>query len=115
MQADFAVGRDVLRRAAVPVLGVCLGMQGMVDAYGGKVDGVEPAHGEVARIEHTGAGVFAGLPQDFAAVRYHSLAALVAARRPGRDGARDAADGVVMGVRHGRCRWRACSSTPSRS
>ncbi|WP_110240255.1 anthranilate synthase component II [Nocardioides gilvus] len=96
--ADFAVGGEVLREATRPVLGVCLGMQGLVTTYGGSVDRVTPAHGEVARISHDGRGVFAGLPPEFAAVRYHSLAALtvpdaleVTAR---------AEDGTVMGVRH---------------
>lgn len=97
---DFAVGREVLRRADRPVLGVCLGMQGLVTAYGGTVDRVAPAHGEVATISHDGQGVFAGLPTPLAAVRYHSLAAIevpaeleVTARSE---------DGVVMGVRHRR-------------
>jgi anthranilate synthase/aminodeoxychorismate synthase-like glutamine amidotransferase len=96
--ADFAVGREVLLDGRVPVLGVCLGMQGLVTAYGGVVAAVEPAHGRVSRIEHDGRGVFAGLPQGFAAVRYHSLAALevpdcleITARSE---------DGLVMGVRH---------------
>ncbi len=96
--ADFTVGADLLRQADRPVLGVCLGMQGLVTTYGGEVDRVDPAHGEVARIRHDGAGVFAGLPQYFEAVRYHSLAAvhlpaeLVATAW--------SEDGVVMGVRH---------------
>ncbi|MER7558517.1 aminodeoxychorismate/anthranilate synthase component II [Nocardioides sp. NPDC126508] len=96
--ADFAVGRDVLLAGDRPVLGVCLGMQGLVTAYGGVVDRVEPAHGEVARVSHDGRGVFAGLPTPLEAVRYHSLAAVsvpdvleVTARSE---------DGVVMGVRH---------------
>ena len=95
---DFAVGGEVLRAATRPVLGVCLGMQGLVAAYGGRVARVRPAHGEVARVEHDGRGVFTGLPQGFAAVRYHSLAAVelpddleVSAR---------AEDGTVLGVRH---------------
>jgi anthranilate synthase component II len=96
--ADFAVGREVLRRAATPVLGVCLGMQGLVSAYGGTVAGVDPAHGEVASVTHDGTGLFAGVPSPFEAVRYHSLAAVevpttiaVTARSE---------DGVVMGVAH---------------
>lgn len=96
--ADFAVGRDVLLDAGRPVLGVCLGMQGLVTAYGGVVDRIEPAHGEVARVTHDGRGVFAGIPSPLDAVRYHSLAAVsvpdvleVTARSE---------DGVVMGVRH---------------
>ncbi|MFJ9392563.1 anthranilate synthase component II [Nocardioides sp. NPDC101246] len=96
--ADFAVGRDVLLDAGRPVLGVCLGMQGLVTAYGGVVGRIEPAHGEVARVTHDGRGAFAGIPSPLEAVRYHSLAAVsipdvleVTARSE---------DGVVMGVRH---------------
>ena len=95
---DFAVGAAVLSAGTRPVLGVCLGMQGMVTTYGGSVGRVDPVHGEVATIRHDAAGVFVGLPQDFAAVRYHSLAVislpadLVATAW--------SQDGVVMGVRH---------------
>jgi len=97
--ADFAVGREVLLAASRPVFGVCLGMQGLVTAYGGTVARVTPAHGVVARITHDGAGVFAGLPQLFAAVRYHSLAALDLP--PTLEvTASDAGGDVVMGVRH---------------
>jgi anthranilate synthase component II len=95
---DFAVGAEVFRAASLPVLGVCLGMQGLVTCYGGSVDPVEPAHGEVSALVHSGRGLFAGLPQDLPVVRYHSLAATsvpeeleVTARSE---------DGVVMGVRH---------------
>ncbi len=99
---DFGVGREVVRRVAdgadVRVLGVCLGLQGIVTTLGGTVARVRPAHGEVAAIEHDGAGVFAELPSPFAAVRYHSLAAV---RIPAdlTVTATDA-DGTVMGVRH---------------
>ena len=96
--ADFAVGRDVLLAGTRPVLGVCLGLQGLVTAYGGTVTRHEPAHGEVARIHHDGTGVFAGLPQDFDAVRYHSLAAT--ALPPAIVATARTDDGVVMGVRH---------------
>jgi anthranilate synthase component II len=95
---DFRVGREVLVEGTVPVLGVCLGMQGLVSAYGGLVDRVAPAHGEVATIEHDGRGVFADVPQGFRAVRYHSLAAL-SLPDDLEVTARDA-DGTVMGVRH---------------
>ena len=73
---DFSVGRRLLLESEVPVLGVCLGMQGLVAAYGGRVGQVLPAHGEVAEVLHDGTGVFAGVPSPFKAVRYHSLAAL---------------------------------------
>lgn len=81
-----------------PVLGVCLGMQGIVRHLSGIVERVAPVHGDVAAIGHDGQGVFLGLPQGFGAVRYHSLAATevpedleVTARSE---------DGVVQGVRH---------------
>ena len=96
--ADFSVGTVVLREASRPVLGVCLGMQGLVAAYGGTVSRLRPAHGEVASISHDGAGVFAGVPQGFAAVRYHSLGAV---ELPAEVVATAwSEDGVVMGVRH---------------
>ena len=72
--ADFALGPEVFT-LGVPVLGVCLGMQALVTAYGGTVARIEPAHGEVASVRHAGAGVLAGIPSPFEAVRYHSLAA----------------------------------------
>lgn len=99
--ADFAVGA-VLRQADVPVLGVCLGMQGLVTAYGGTVDRIEPAHGDVARVRHDGASVFAGLPSPIAVVRYHSLGATHVPEELEVTAVCDDAEGtpVVMGVRH---------------
>ena len=97
--ADFAVGRDVLLAGTRPVLGVCLGMQGLVTAYGGRVERVAPGHGVLASVHHDGAGLFAGLPQDFDAVRYHSLAAV---RLPPcvRATAVDEVSGLTMAVAH---------------
>jgi anthranilate synthase component 2 len=94
--ADFALGPEVFT-LGVPVLGVCLGMQALVTAYGGTVERVEPAHGEVARVSHTGVGVLAGVPSPFDAVRYHSLAAT---RVPDVLEVTAETEGVVMAVRH---------------
>ncbi|MCW2752879.1 MAG: anthranilate synthase, component [Marmoricola sp.] len=94
--ADFALGAEVFG-LGIPVLGVCLGMQALVTAYGGTVERVAPAHGEVAVIDHDGSGVFAGVPGLFDAVRYHSLAA-TAVPEVLRVTARS--QGVVMGVVH---------------
>ena len=98
--ADFAVGAEVLRAARVPVLGVCLGMQGMVAAYGGRVRQVEPAHGTVGPVAHDGSGIFAGLPSPFRVVRYHSLAAVEVPECLRVTARTDDEDGVVMGVAH---------------
>jgi anthranilate synthase component 2 len=98
---DFSVGRGVLLDAEVPVLGVCLGMQGLVSVYGGQVGEVEPAHGEVTLVEHDGTGVFTGLPSPFTAVRYHSLAARSLPGVLRRTAWCAGPDGpVVMGVAH---------------
>ncbi|AEF39422.1 Anthranilate synthase, component II [Hoyosella subflava DQS3-9A1] len=73
--ADFAVGTEVLRAGSVPVLGICLGMQGLVTTYGGRVERIPPAHGEICRVDHQSSGPFADIPSRLEAVRYHSLAA----------------------------------------
>jgi anthranilate synthase component 2 len=94
--ADFALGADVFALGR-PVLGVCLGMQALVTAYGGTVARIEPAHGEVASVTHQGAGVLAGIPSPFEAVRYHSLAAVTI---PDVLEVTALAGDVVMAVRH---------------
>jgi anthranilate synthase component 2/para-aminobenzoate synthetase component 2 len=73
---EAGVSLDVVRRFSgrLPILGVCLGHQVIGEVFGGKVVRArEPMHGEASSIQHDGAGVFAGLPQGFAAGRYHSL------------------------------------------
>lgn len=88
---------------AVPILGVCLGMQCMNEAFGGStVRAPIPVHGKTSLIEHTGEGIFAGIPSPFAAARYHSLAALVPANGLPVTARTD--DGVIMGLSHPFCR-----------
>ena len=72
---DFRIGKQILARAEVPVLGVCLGHQGIVSAFGGTVSRVVPAHGVVSPVRHDASTLFRELPSPFPAVRYHSLAA----------------------------------------
>lgn len=58
-----------------PLLGVCLGHQAIAASFGGTVDGAKQlVHGSTSTIHHEGAGIFEGIPQDFKATRYHSLA-----------------------------------------
>jgi anthranilate synthase/aminodeoxychorismate synthase-like glutamine amidotransferase len=82
-----------------PVLGVCLGMQGMVTAYGGVVDRVRPGHGVEAMVNHDKEGLFAGVPDPFRAIRYHSLAAIELPDELRRT-ALDERTGLTMAVAH---------------
>ena len=98
---DAGVSVELLRRLAptTPSLGVCLGHQAVVQAFGGTIGQArELLHGKSSRITHDGRGVYAGLPDELEVGRYHSLAATdvpdtlaVTARTE---------DGEVMGVRH---------------
>ena len=77
-KAYFGVCSDVLTTLGktTPVLGVCLGMQGMAYYFGGKVVRAKlPMHGKTSIIKHDAKGIFAGLPQDLEVMRYHSLVA----------------------------------------
>ncbi|MFH2202656.1 MAG: aminodeoxychorismate/anthranilate synthase component II [Elusimicrobiota bacterium] len=87
--------------ARVPILGVCLGHQAIVQAFGGRiVRASRLMHGKTSAVSHGGRGLYRGLPNPLTAVRYHSL---IAERRRLPRCLRvtaETADGVVMGVRH---------------
>jgi anthranilate synthase/aminodeoxychorismate synthase-like glutamine amidotransferase len=99
--ADAGVAVEVIRALGphVPTLGVCLGHQAIVEAYGGEVGAARALlHGKASTVVHDGRGVFAGLPERFEAGRYHSLAAT---RLPDElEVSAHTEDGEVMGVRH---------------
>ncbi|WP_248505834.1 aminodeoxychorismate synthase component I [Streptomyces sp. D2-8] len=97
---DFGIGGRLLATSPVPVLGVCLGHQGIALGEAGLVGPApEPRHGHLSTIRHDGRDLFHGLPQQFTAVRYHSLAV----REPlpeTLEATAWAEDGVLMGLRH---------------
>lgn len=98
---DFCVCDDILRYSEIPVLGICLGHQGLGKMLDGQVSSApEAMHGRLSHIFHEGAGLFADIPQGFSVVRYHSLAIT----GMGTDGnvCAWADDGVVMGIEHRR-------------
>ncbi len=98
---DFCVCNDILRYSEIPVLGICLGHQGLGQMLAGKVSSApEAMHGRLSRIHHSEDGLFAGIPQDFPVVRYHSLA--ITDMGPDGNVSAWADDGVVMGIEHRR-------------
>jgi len=96
----------------MPLLGVCLGHQCLVEAFGGAtIRATEPLHGEASAIHHDGAGVFANIPSPTPAGRYHSLIASMTTDAPLRRTARTA-DGALMGVRHNSRPWHGVQFHP---
>ena len=102
---DAGVSMDAIRVAAdraIPLLGVCLGMQSMAAAFGASIVRAPTlVHGEASEVTHDGSGLLAGMPPSFMAARYHSLAidptTLPAAFRVT---AMSEVDRVIMGIRH---------------
>lgn len=97
--ADFGICREVVEVCELPLLGVCLGHQGIAAWHGGTVGrAAQPRHGRTSPVLHDGTGLFEGIPSPFEVVRYHSLTVtglsedlLPLARTP---------DGVLMALRH---------------
>jgi anthranilate synthase len=101
--ADFGVPELVQAavRKGYPLFGVCLGLQGTVEAFGGELGVLDyPMHGKPSEISHRGVGVFEGLPEKLTVGRYHSLYALRDKLPAELEITAESADGVIMGIRH---------------
>jgi anthranilate synthase component II len=100
----FGVCRAVLQQVSpqVPTLGVCLGHQGIISTYGGKVTKAKRLmHGKTSRIKHDGKGIFKDVPDPFTATRYHSLTGEKSSLPQCLEVTAVAVDdGEVMGIRH---------------
>jgi anthranilate synthase len=101
--ADFGVP-DLVRYAAdagIPLFGVCLGLQGVVEAFGGELGILPyPMHGKSSKVRHRGTGAFADLPEEIEIGRYHSLYAIPERMPESLEVTAESDDGVIMGVRH---------------
>ncbi|RRH86820.1 aminodeoxychorismate synthase component I [Variovorax beijingensis] len=103
-RADLGISADALQRSRKPVLGVCLGHQAIAHHCGARVDlAVRPMHGRLDRVSHAQRDLFAGIPDRFEAVRYHSLAVtqLPSTLEP----LAWTSDGTLMGLRHVSLPW----------
>ncbi|HEY7094496.1 MAG TPA: aminodeoxychorismate synthase component I [Ktedonobacterales bacterium] len=97
---DFGVCADVLRETRIPMLGVCLGHQGLGAVYGARIAPAPMAmHGRLSRVYHNDDTLLTGLPQGFPAVRYHSLV-VTEPLPPWLERIAWTTDGIVMGLRH---------------
>jgi anthranilate synthase component 2 len=97
------ISLELVRRAAgiCPILGVCLGHQAIAQAFGARIVRANLVmHGKLSAIEHSGRGLFAGLPSPLRATRYHSLVADPATLPPVLEVTARTADGVIMGIAH---------------
>jgi anthranilate synthase len=101
--SDFGL-TGVIREAAsreIPIFGVCLGLQGVVEAFGGELGVLDyPMHGKPSTVTHQNAGIFEGLPASFQVGRYHSLFARKPVLPEELEVTAESEDGVVMGIRH---------------
>jgi anthranilate synthase/aminodeoxychorismate synthase-like glutamine amidotransferase len=101
--ADAGISVELIRACAgrVPVLGICLGHQSIVEAFGGRITRAERVmHGKTSRIHHDGKTIYAGLSNPFTATRYHSLLVRPEDLPDELEAVSHAAGGEIMGVRH---------------
>ncbi len=100
---EAGISVEIIQRLAgqVPILGVCLGHQAIGAAFGGEVVRAPIVmHGKLSAIHHDGRGVFAALPQNFTATRYHSLIVERDTLPACLEISAETADGIIMGLRH---------------
>lgn len=101
--SDFRVPETAKYAASlgIPVFGVCLGLQGIVEAWGGELGILPyPMHGKPSNVTHRNVGVFEGLPEQVKIGRYHSLYAIREKLPADLEITAESEDGIIMGVRH---------------
>ena len=102
--SDFGICRDVILRSPLPLLGVCLGHQGIAHVFGGRVGKApEPVHGRIWTVNHAGTGLFHGVAPHTPVTRYHSLAVYNDAADPlpsCLEVTAQTTEGVIMALQH---------------
>jgi len=101
--SDSKISLDIIKKfgSDIPILGVCLGHQAVVTAFGGKViKSTDPVHGKVSKINHDGKTIFKNIPQNFDAMRYHSLIVDYNSLPDVLEISAITNDNIIMAVRH---------------
>lgn len=99
---DFGVCSEVITelKDEIPILGVCLGHQGIYATFGGKIRRSEPVHGKLSKITHTEKGIFKGVGNSLKATRYHSLICDEESLPECIEITAKTEDGIIMGIKH---------------
>ena len=99
---DFGICMDIIMelKDEIPILGVCLGHQGIFAAFGGKIQRSEPIHGKLSKITHTDEGIFKGVENSLEATRYHSLVCDEQSLPECIEITAKTEDGIIMGIKH---------------
>lgn len=99
---DFGICMDVIKEfnGIIPILGVCLGHQGIFAAFGGKITRAKPIHGKLSKIHHTDDGIFKGVENSMEATRYHSLICDEESIPECIEITAKTDDGTIMGIKH---------------
>jgi len=99
---DFGISMEVIKKlgSEIPILGVCLGHQGIFVAFGGEISRNEPVHGKQSSIYHTEEGIFSGVENPLHAARYHSLFCTDETLPKCMEITARTSDGMIMGIKH---------------
>ncbi len=99
---DFGVSMQIIKElgSEIPILGVCLGHQGIFMAYGGEIARNEPVHGKQSKIYHSKKGIFGGITSPLTAARYHSLFCVDKTTPGCIEITAKTSDGMIMGIKH---------------
>jgi anthranilate synthase component II len=99
---DFGVSMQVIKElgSEIPILGVCLGHQGIFMAYGGEINRNEPVHGKQSKIYHSKEGIFKDISSPFTAARYHSLYCVDKTKPECIEITAKTSNGMIMGIKH---------------
>lgn len=99
---DFGVCMDVINKLGdeIPILGVCLGHQGIFAAFGGEIVRNQPVHGKQSHIYHNDDGIFVGLENPLPAARYHSLSCSEESIPECMEITARTSEGMIMGIKH---------------